>query len=157
MSYPILKNRIVKNRKRLGRGVGSGHGRTSGRGGKGQLARTGAKKMRLKESGHTPLFGRLPALRGFRRHWDNKPEIVNLELLNKHFAASEEVTLTSLKQKNLISANAKAFKILSQGEIDHPLIIATDLFSKTAKDKLDKADCKFMEPIKISDKNTDSE
>jgi len=157
MPYPILKNRIVKKTQRVGRGVGSGRGRSSGRGNKGQLARTGASRMRLKESGHTPLYRRLPALRGFNRHWVGKPEVINIDLLNKSFAANEEVSLVSLRQKKLISSQAKSFKILSQGEIDHSLTIATDLFSKAAKAKLDKAGCKFIAPVTTDDTAAESD
>lgn len=146
MPYPILKNRIVKKTQRKARGYGSGRGSTSGRGHKGQLARSGSKRMRLKESGHTPLYKRLPALRGFNRHWVDKPEVVNLNDLNLKYTAGEEVSLDSLKAKKLITAQAKSFKILSRGELEHSLTIATNLYSKTAKAKMDKAGCKFITP-----------
>jgi len=153
MPYPILKNRIVKKTQRKARGYGSGRGSTSGRGHKGQLSRSGSKRMRLKESGHTPLYKRLPALRGFSRHWTDKPEVVNLRDLNNKFKAGEEVTLSSLKDKQLITPQAKAFKILSQGELEFGLTIGTEFYSQAAKAKMDKAGCKFVTPAEPQEIN----
>ena len=141
--YPKLTTQIVKNRKRIARGLGSGHGSTAGRGNKGQNARTGSKIKPFFESGHTELWRRLPKMGGFSRHWVKRPVVINLTTLAL-FKADEEVNLTNLKAKNLIPKQATSFKILGQGEIKQALTIATGLFSATAKTKLEKAGCKLV-------------
>jgi large subunit ribosomal protein L15 len=149
MSYPILKDHIIKHRKRYARGNGSGRGGTSGRGHKGQKARTGKTLRPYFESGAIELYRRLPKVNGFTRHWVKKAFALNISKLN-HFDTKEVVNLASLKAKNLIPATAVAFKLLSKGELDKALTIETDLYTKQAKAKLDKAGCKFASP-KIDD------
>ncbi len=148
MSYPVLTTKIVKSTKRLGRGLGSGKGKTAGRGHKGQLARTGKKIKPFFEGGAIELYRRLPKMGGFTRHWVKKPAVINLTVL-AHFSANEEVNLTTLKAKNLISKHTNQFKILGQGEIKNALTIATDLLSDSAKQKLEAAGCKFISPEKL--------
>lgn len=147
MPYPILKTRIVKHTKRLGRGLGGGKGKTSGRGHKGQYARTGKKIKPFFESGAIEMFRRLPKKGGFTRHWVIKPCPVSLASL-KSFKQGETVDLAALKTKHLVPKNAVAFKILSQGDIKHALHIVTDLYSAKAKEKMDAADCKYSSPKK---------
>ncbi|HPH79015.1 MAG TPA: 50S ribosomal protein L15 [bacterium] len=146
MSYPILKNQIIKQSKRYGRGCGSGRGGTSGRGHKGQKARTGKTLRPYFESGAIELYRRLPKVNGFTRHWVTKPFALNIGKLSR-FSAKEVVNLASLKAKNLIPAGATAFKLLSQGEIKQALTIETDLYTKQAKEKLEKAGCQLMSPV----------
>ena len=145
MPYPILKQNIIKSKKRVARGAGSGRGGTSGRGHKGQNARTGNSKKPHFESGAIPLYRRLPKIGGFYRHWVDKSAIVNLKDL-KHFTEKDIVNLTNLKIKNIISGSAKEFKILSVGEIDKPLTLAANYYSAAAKTKLEKAGCKLIAP-----------
>ena len=145
--YPQLTTKIIKKAKRKARGAGCGKGLTAGRGHKGQNSRSGSKFGPYFESGHTEMWRRLPKLGGFYRHWVDKPVTINLSKL-KNFDEKEIVNLANLKTRNLIPKTAKSFKILGVGEIDKPLTIATTLFSKSAKTKLDKAGCKFIDSTK---------
>ncbi|MBU0647794.1 50S ribosomal protein L15 [Patescibacteria group bacterium] len=150
MSYPQLKTRIKKS-KRRGRGPGSGKGNTSGKGHKGQKSRSGSKFKPFFEGGSLELYRRLPKKGGFKRHWIKQPAIINISDLSK-FTEQEIVNLKNLQAKNIIPRNATTFKILSKGEIKQPLTIATDLYSQTAKQKLDAAGCKY---VKEKPENTD--
>ncbi len=145
MPYPKLQSKIIKSRKRVARGCGSGTGGTSGRGNKGQNSRSGKKHRAFFEGGNIPLFRRLPKAGGFNRYWAKKPDAVNIQDLLV-FEEKDIVNLTSLKERKLISTRALSFKILSKGELDKKLTIATDLFSAQAKVKLEKAGCKFITP-----------
>lgn len=145
MSYPNLKTNIVKKSTRRGRGPGSGKGSTSGRGHKGQKARSGSKFKPFFEGGSIELYRRLPKKGGFKRHWIDKPTIINVGDLAK-FSISEVVNLKNLKDKNLIPGTAKSFKILSGGELKNALTIDTNLYSRAAKQKLDDANCQFVSP-----------
>ena len=132
-----------KNRKRVGRGLGSGKGRYSGRGIKGQKSRSGSHKMAAGfEGGHM----RLPKLRGntsadampigpFRTY--SQP--VNLRDLEERFEAGEEVTPEALKAKRLIRKVSVDVKILGIGELSKALSVSAHGFSKTAKEKIEAA------------------
>lgn len=145
MTYPVINNKLVKHTKRVGRGLGSGKGKTSGRGHKGQYARTGKKIKPYFESGAMEMFRRLPKKGGFTRHWVDKPVIVKISDLVV-FNDGDTVDLAALKDKKIISKNTEKFKILSQGEITKSLTICTTLMSAGAKEKLTKAGCKFSVP-----------
>jgi large subunit ribosomal protein L15 len=124
-----------KHRKKIvGRGVGSGHGRTSTRGSKGQKARSGdgSKKIGF-EGGQMPLFRRIPK-RGFNNQFRKEYEIVNVESLNK-FESGLEVTPTTLKQAGMVK-KAKLIKILGVGELKKSLTIKVAAFSKSAIEKI---------------------
>ena len=130
-----------KHRKKIvGRGVGSGHGRTSTRGSKGQKARSGdgSKKIGF-EGGQMPLFRRIPK-RGFNSQFRKDYEIVNIESLNK-FEPGVEVTPALLKQSCMVK-KAKLVKILGVGELKKSLIIRVAAFSKSAVEKIKSADGK---------------
>ncbi|MDR2616425.1 MAG: 50S ribosomal protein L15 [Endomicrobium sp.] len=127
-----------KHRKKIiGRGVGSGHGRTSTRGSKGQKARSGdgSKKIGF-EGGQMPLFRRIPK-RGFNNQFRKEYEIVNVESLNK-FESGVEVTPTTLKQAGMVK-KAKLIKILGVGELKKSLTIKVTAFSKSAIEKIKSA------------------
>jgi large subunit ribosomal protein L15 len=127
-----------KHRKKIvGRGVGSGHGRTSTRGSKGQKARSGdgSKKIGF-EGGQMPLIRRIPK-RGFNNQFRKEYEIVNVESLNK-FESGVEVTPTSLKQAGMVK-KAKLIKILGVGELKKSLTIKVTAFSKSAIEKIKSA------------------
>ncbi|MDR0956596.1 MAG: 50S ribosomal protein L15 [Endomicrobium sp.] len=125
-----------KHRKKIvGRGVGSGHGRTATRGCKGQKSRSGdgAKKAGF-EGGQMPLFRRIPK-RGFNNNRFRKEyEIVNIESLNK-FDEGVEVTPLLLKQAGLVS-KVKFVKILGTGNLNKSLIVRASSFSKSAFEKI---------------------
>jgi large subunit ribosomal protein L15 len=127
-----------KHRKKIvGRGVGSGHGRTSTRGSKGQKARSGdgSKKIGF-EGGQMPLFRRIPK-RGFNNQFHKEYEVVNVESLNK-FESGVEVTPTILKQAGMVK-KAKRIKILGVGELKKSLTIKVTAFSKSAIEKIKSA------------------
>ena len=94
-----------KKRKRLGRGPGSGHGKTCGRGHKGQGSRAGFSLHPTFEGGQMPLVRRIPK-RGFNNRWALTVAVVNVGDLETHFEASEEVTLETLRAKNLAKATS---------------------------------------------------
>jgi large subunit ribosomal protein L15 len=136
-----------KDRKRVGRGLGSGKGRYSGRGIKGQKSRSGSHKMTAGfEGGQMPIDMRLPKLRGntsadampigpFRTY--SQP--VNLRDLEERFEAGEEVTPEALKAKRLIRKVSVDVKILGIGELSKALSVSAHGFSKTAKEKIEAA------------------
>ncbi len=128
----------TKERKRVGRGIGSGHGKTCGRGHKGQKSRSGDKKMPpWFEGGQTPLHMRVPK-RGFVS--PNRVEYtpVNVGVLDKLFEEGAEVTPEVLAEKGLCSKK-DLVKILGDGEITKKLKVKAHAFSKTAKEKIEKA------------------
>ena len=124
-----------KKRKRIGRGSGSGHGGTSCRGHKGQNARSGGGKGPGYEGGQMPLQRRLPK-RGFRNIFKTEYTIVHLKDLNK-FEPNQEVTPEALKQKGIIKKSASLIKVLSDGNIENPLILKAHKFSQEAKKKIE--------------------
>jgi large subunit ribosomal protein L15 len=136
-----------KDRKRVGRGLGSGKGRYSGRGIKGQKSRSGSHKMRVGfEGGQMPIDMRLGKLRGntsadampigpFRTY--SQP--VNLRDLEERFQAGDEVTPETLKAKRLIRKVSVDVKVLGVGELSKALSVSAHGFSKTAKEKIEQA------------------
>src|SRR5687768_16915634 len=136
-----------KRRKRIGRGMGSGKGRYSGRGIKGQKARSGSHKMRAGfEGGQMPIAMRLPKLRGSTSKdampigpFMTKTVPVNLRDLEARFEAGDEVTLEALIEKGLIKNSKTDVKILGTGELTKKLSVAAHGFSKTAREKIEAA------------------
>ncbi len=127
-----------KRRKIVGRGQGSGHGRTSCRGEKGQKSRgTGHLFVRGFEGGQSCLIRRLPKV-GFRSHRPVLHQVVNLERLNA-FENGTVVDASFLKAQGLIESLQRPFKILGDGEIKKTFVIRGGAVSKTARDKIIKA------------------
>lgn len=126
----------TKRRKRRGCGPGSGHGKTSTRGHKGDRSRSGYINKFGYEGGQMPLTRRIPK-RGFRNIFSEKYEIVNISALSA-FEANTTVTPELLKEKHLIKGNHK-IKILGQGEVSVPLILKVHKISKAAQEKIEKA------------------
>ena len=138
-----LNNRpkIKKSKIRVGRGIGSGKGKTSGRGVKGQKSRSGVA-IKSFEGGQMPLYRRLPK-RGFNPLQKENIAILNLDkiqfLINKKTINTNDVLNSStLKKLNLINKNSKKLKILGTGEIKDKINIEADLASKSALAKLEK-------------------
>ncbi len=131
----IKKN---KKRKRVGRGVGSGHGKTSGRGHKGQGALAGWTAPPIFEGGASPLIRRIPK-RGFHNQWGEKVVVVNVGDLETAFDAGAEVTPLALKQKNLAKGRYDVLKVLGHGELTKRLKISAHAFSASALEKIQKA------------------
>lgn len=123
-----------KAKKRVGRGIGSGLGKTSGRGHKGQKARSGGGVRRGFEGGQTPLYRRLPK-RGFTNiHAKNYTE-VTLTMLNK--ASTEEVTAESLLSDGIISKINDGIVVLATGTLEKKLAVKAKRFTKAAKEKIE--------------------
>lgn len=128
-----------RRKKRVGRGSGSGHGKTSARGHKGLKARSGSGgKLRLGfEGGQMPLIRRIPK-RGFTSPFKTASQVINIKQLN-HFKKGETVELEKLRESNLIKTMNKPVKILGDGEIKKALTVYAHSFSKSAVDKIAKA------------------
>ena len=123
-----------KTRTRVGRGIGSGLGKTSGRGHKGQKARSGGGVRRGFEGGQTPLYRRLPK-RGFTNiHAKNYTE-VTLTMLNK--ATTEEVTAESLIADGIIRKENDGIVVIATGNLEKKLAVKAKRFTKAAKEKIE--------------------
>jgi large subunit ribosomal protein L15 len=135
-----------KPRKRVGRGHGSGMGKTSGRGHKGAGSRAGAKDRTRFEGGQTPLQARMRKLRGpnkktsmpFER-FRTETQPVNLDDLSARFASGAEVTLEAMKAKGLGQRKDVPVKVLGRGELAHPLTIHAHAFSAGAREAIEAA------------------
>ena len=135
------KLKINKTKIRVGRGIGSGKGKTSGRGVKGQKSRSGVA-IKSFEGGQMPLYRRLPK-RGFNPISKNEIAILNLEKIQsfidkKNIKTSDILNSDLLKKLKLINKNSKKLKILGTGEIKEKINIEADLASKSAITKLEK-------------------
>ena len=132
----------VKIKKiRVGRGIGSGKGKTSGRGVKGQKSRSGVA-IKSFEGGQIPLYRRLPK-RGFNPIKKGKIAKINLELLEKlidgkKITADNKIDLSYLKKSKILSKSVTHFKVLGNGELKSKLNIEADFSSKSAKEKIEK-------------------
>jgi large subunit ribosomal protein L15 len=126
-----------KERKRVGRGMGSGNGKTSGRGHKGQKARSGGGVRPGFEGGQMPLFQRLPK-RGFTNIHRKEYAIVNLEVLNR-FEDGTEVTPELLKEAGVVSNMKSGVKVLAKGNLEKKLTVKAHKFSASAKEAIEAA------------------
>ena len=124
-------------RKRVGRGMGSGMGKTSARGHKGQGSRSGSSLMRGFEGGQMPLHRRMPK-RGFHNPFRREYAVVNLESLNA-FAAGDVITPESLRERGLVRHATHPVKILGDGELKSALTVRAHAFSKSAEQKIASA------------------
>jgi large subunit ribosomal protein L15 len=126
-----------KRKKRVGRGIGSGHGKTSTRGSKGQWASAGAgHPTEVFEGGQMPLFRRIPK-RGFSHaSWDRTFLVVNLGDLDKVFDEGATVDQESLRKAGLAKGPADGVRILGTGELSKRLIVRAHHFSKSAAEKI---------------------
>lgn len=126
-----------RNSKRIGRGHGSGWGKTAGKGSKGQNARSGGGVALGFEGGQTPIWRRLPK-RGFTNFTRKEYSIVNVELLNR-FEDGAEITPELLKQAGLVRKELDGVKILGVGELEKKLTVKANKFSKSAVEAIEKA------------------
>ena len=145
-------SKINKKKIRVGRGIGSGKGKTSGRGAKGQKSRSGVA-IKGFEGGQMPLFRRLPK-RGFNSFNKNKVAIFNLNklqlLLDKNIITpSDKIDLNYLKKINLLNNSFNKLKILGDGELKNKITLETDFISERAKLKLEKVGCTVTIKTKI--------
>ena len=123
--------------KRIGQGMGSGHGKTATRGSKGQRSRTGARVRPGFEGGQMPLQRRLPK-RGFTNIFRKHYAVVNLKDLAK-LEPQEKITPDVLIQQGLVKRLGDGLKILGEGEVKSPLLVSAHAFSKSAREKIEKA------------------
>ena len=135
------RSKINKKKIRVGRGIGSGKGKTSGRGVKGQKSRSGVS-IKSFEGGQMPLYRRLPK-RGFNPVVKKNIAVLNLEKIQsfidkKSIKTSEVLNSNLLKKLNLINKKSARLKILGSGQIKDKINIEADLASKSAIDKLEK-------------------
>ena len=135
------RDKIKKRKLRVGRGIGSGKGKTSGRGVKGQKSRSGVA-IKSFEGGQMPLYRRLPK-RGFNSISKNNLAILNLDKIQsyidkKTIKTSDLLNSSILKKLKLINKNSSKLKILASGEIKNKINIEADLASKAAIEKLEK-------------------
>jgi len=141
MKLHELKNvpGAIHRKKRVGCGEGGGHGKTSGRGGKGQTARSGSSIRPGFEGGQMPLYRKLPH-RGFNQAaFRVEPVVVNLGDLAVIDASVTEINAAVLAEHGLIRKKEKAIKVLGDGELSRPLKVTAAKFSATAKAKIEKA------------------
>ncbi len=128
----------IKKRKRVGRGNGSGHGTTSGRGTKGQLSRSGGKTRIGFEGGQMPLQRRLPHLKGFKNTRKKVNNPVNIAQLER-FKDGSVIDYDLLEKNGLITKKSNPVKILGNGKLAKKLTVRANSFSKTAVSKIEKA------------------
>ena len=128
----------TKARKRIGRGAGSGQGKTAGKGHKGQKARAGRGMRPGFEGGQMPLQRRLPK-RGFNNIFRIEMAIVNVDALDKAFEAGETVTVDALVSKGLVKKVLGGVKVLGNGELSKALTVQANAFSDSAKQKIEAA------------------
>ena len=128
----------TKERKRVGRGIGTGHGKTSGRGQKGQNSRSGGGVRVGFEGGQNPLVFRI-AKKGFNNYeFATKYAVINISDLEK-FDNGAEVTPELLKEMGIVKDMKDGLKVLGNGEITKKITVSANKFSKVAKDKIENA------------------
>jgi len=125
-----------ENKKRVGRGMGSGMGKTSTRGHKGQGSRSGSSLMRGFEGGQMPLHRRLPK-RGFTNIFKTEYEVVNLERLAG--IDEKDITLDVLRKAGVVNGKNTLVKILGHGDLSRAVTVHAHKFSKSAQEKIEKA------------------
>lgn len=135
--FPAPESR--KNRKRVGRGNGSGHGSTAGRGDKGQNSRAGGGKGPGFEGGQNPIHMRMPKLGGFKNRNRVEYAVVNVGRLDELFGAGDTVDVDSLFDKGVIKAKTVPVKVLGDGELTKALTVKIDKVSAPARAKVEAA------------------
>lgn len=128
----------VKESFRKGRGIGSGNGKTAGKGHKGQNARSGGGVRLGFEGGQLPLYRKLPK-RGFKNRFATNYAIVNVATLNDKFSDGETVNLDALMAAGIVRKELDGLKVLGNGEITKKLTVEAAVFSASAKEKIEAA------------------
>jgi large subunit ribosomal protein L15 len=140
-----------KGKKRVGRGIGSGHGKTAGLGHKGQFTSAGARLPGITfVGGQTPLFRRLPK-RGFSNGmFAREFNVVNVGDIDDLYAAGEEVNVATLRDKGLAKKSLDGVRILGEGDVTKKLVIKAHHFSKSAREKIEAkgGTCELVPPPK---------
>lgn len=134
----------TKRRRRVGRGISAGQGKTAGRGTKGQNSRTGGGVKPYFEGGQLPLVRRLPHTRGFTNIFRVNYQIVNLDTLEEKFDSDAQVTPAALVERGLID-HVRNVKVLGRGDLKKALSVQAHAFSASAKEKIAAAGGKAEE------------
>ena len=135
----LPKSKEAKARKRVGRGPGSGMGKTSTRGEKGQLARSGGGVPAWFQGGQSPLYRRLPK-RGFNNaRFTTRYATINLDDLNKYFNDGDVVTPEVLKERGIVKKQLSGIKVLASGALEKKITVKAHRFSSTAVTKIEAA------------------
>ena len=135
----LPKTKELKSIKRVGRGVGSGMGKTSTRGQKGQKARSGSSIKPWFQGGQTPLYRRLPK-RGFNnKRFETKYACINISDLNNYFKDGDVVSPEELKTRGIIKKHLSGIKVLGNGELKKKLTVKANRFSSAAVTKIENA------------------
>ena len=142
MKLNTLNSKPRKNKKRLGRGIGSSKGKTSGRGHKGQKSRSGVA-IKSFEGGQMPLYRRLPK-RGFKSIKGKSLAIINLSKLQeiiskKKISLNTKINLSNLQKSKLINSKYRKLKLLGSGDIKEKFDVEVNYISKSAKEKIEKS------------------
>jgi len=142
MKLNTLKSKSSKNKKRLGRGIGSGKGKTCGRGHKGQKSRSGVA-IKSFEGGQMPLYRRLPK-RGFKSIKNKAIAIINLSRIqeivnNKKILPDIKINLQNLQKSKLINNKYRKLKVLASGDIKKKFDVEVNFISQSAKEKIEKS------------------
>lgn len=140
MNINDVNTGIVKHKKtkRVGRGVGSGHGKTSGRGHKGQGSLAGYSAPLIFQGGQSPIIRRVPK-RGFNNPFAPAVAEINVSDLDAAFDAGAEVTPDSLREKHLVRGRFDVLKVLGDGSLTKKLSVSAHRFSKSAQEKITQA------------------
>ena len=133
-----------RKRRRVGRGPGSGHGKTSGRGHKGQKSRAGYSRKPTFQGGAMPMVRRVPK-RGFNNKFALTVVAVNVGDLEAKFDAGAEVNAETLRERNLAKSRYDVLKILGDGELTKSLKVSAHRFSQSAREKIEKAGGEVLE------------
>ena len=141
-----------KDRNRVGRGIGSGNGKTSGRGHKGQKARSGGGVRPGFEGGQMPIYRRLPK-RGFKNIWAKKYAEVNVETLEKKFENGDTVDPVALIEAGVLKTILDGVRILGNGELTKKLTVIANGFTKSAEEKIKAAGGK----VELIEKKSESD
>lgn len=136
----IKKNRP---RKRIGRGIGSGQGKTAGKGFKGQKSRPGWSALPIFQGGAMPLVRRVPK-RGFHNKFALDVAVINTGDLHDNYADGDEVTLESLREKGLVKGRYDILKVLARGSLSRKLTVSGHRFSKAAEQQIQGAGGKVV-------------
>ena len=133
----LPKTKEMKASKRVGRGPGSGMGKTSTRGENGQKSRSGASIKAWFQGGQTPLYRRIP-IRGFNnKNFETKYAVINLSDLDKFFNDGDVVTPEVLKERKIIKKQLSGVKVLGSGELTKKLTVKANAFTKSAQEKIE--------------------
>jgi large subunit ribosomal protein L15 len=130
--------------KRIGRGEGSGHGKTSTRGGKGQTARAGAHQRPGFESGHVPFYRKIPKFGFNHARFQVEWSIVNVDAIDTLPEGVTDVTLQTLEEYGIVHPGNELLKVLGTGEIKRAFNVSAQKFSASAKEKIEKAGGKVI-------------